>query len=151
MAEKLRINPVKKVLGVEALQVLHSHNGTMPTAVATKNAMNGTKRKGAPSKDTGKKDSKKPKIDSSKKAPAKKVHVKSKPVKKAKAQVDSEDSDSDGGAPLYNKASAGSEDLVESDTTEFSSEGKSTPAAKEGLHPDRVKAAVVNSKNSLNS
>jgi pumilio family protein 6 len=119
----------------------------MPTAIATKNAMNGTKRKGAPSKDVARKDSKKPKIDSNKKATTKKPKVAPETVKKRAAQSDAEDSDSDGGVPLFGKESSESSDLDESDTTEYASESKTGPAAKDGVHPERLKAAAMNSKN----
>ena len=117
----------------------------MPTAIATKNAMNGTKRKGAPSKDVARKDSKKPKIDSNKKATTKQPKVAPETVKRRATQSDSEDSDSGGGVPLFGKESSDSSGLDESDTTEYVSEGG--PAAKDGVHPERLKAAAVNSKN----
>jgi pumilio homology domain family member 6 len=121
----------------------------MPTAIATKNTMNGTKRKGAPSKDAHTKDSKKPKIDSNNKKATMKPKVQQKTARKIEEQSDSEDFDSEGGAPLYNQDLSNSSGLEESDTTEFSEEGKVTPAAKDGVHPDRVNAAVQTSKSSL--
>jgi pumilio family protein 6 len=118
----------------------------MPTAIATKNTMNGTKRKGAPSKDAGAKDTKKPKIDSSKKATTKKPKAQPVKAKKRAEPSDSEDSDSDGGAQLFGNELSDSSDLEESDTTEYNSESKAAPAAKDGVHPDRAKAAAVNSR-----
>jgi pumilio family protein 6 len=123
-----------------------AHYETMPTAVTTKNPMNGTKRKAAPSKDAGMKGTKKPKIDSSIKSTMKKTKVQPKP-KKIEELSDSEDPDSDGGAPLHKKPSADSEDLEESDTTDDDGEKEASRAVSDGLHPDRVKAQQANSKN----
>jgi pumilio homology domain family member 6 len=116
----------------------------MRTAVAAKNPMNGTKRKGAPYKDAGAKDSKKPKIDYSIKSTMKR---KAEPVRKVEEQSDSEDFDSDGGTLLHSTVSVDLEDLEESDATGEDSDGEASPAVKDGLHPERAKAAVVNSKN----
>ena len=116
----------------------------MPTAVATKNPMNGTKRKGAPYKDASAKDSKKPKIDSSIKSTMKR---KAEPVRKVEEQSDSEYFDSDGGALLHNTVSMDLEDVEESDATGEDSDGETSRAVKDRLHPERAKAAVVNSKN----
>jgi pumilio family protein 6 len=118
----------------------------MPPAIATKNTMNGTKRKGAPSKDAGAKDTKKPKIDSSKKATTKKPKAQAEKAKKRAGPSEWEDSDSDGGAQLFGNESSDSSELEESDTTEYNSESKAAPAAKDGVHPDRAKAAAVNSR-----
>jgi pumilio family protein 6 len=119
----------------------------MPTAVSTKNSMNGIKRKGAPSKDAHAKETKKPKIDSGLKSAMK--SKKAKPVKKSE---EPSGSDSDGGVPLDSKKSADSEDLDESDTTEFADDDdKPSPVAKDGIHPERAKAVLVNSKSPLNT
>lgn len=117
----------------------------MPNAVTTKESRNGAKRKGPPSKNGPTKDSKKPKIDSGLKS-AMKTKPKPRAVKMKELSIsdDSDSDDADGGAPLYNKASAKSEDLDESDTSEGDEEA--TPDEGNGLHPDRAKAVVVNSK-----
>jgi pumilio family protein 6 len=117
----------------------------MPNRVVTKSTMNGTKRKGAPSRDAGAKDNKKLKIDSSRKAATHTRKTKPK-LSKNNEESSSDNFDSDGGAPLYNKNLADSDDLEESDTTEFSSEGKTDASAKDGVNPDRPKAAAANSK-----
>lgn len=124
-----------------------AHNETMPTTVTTKNPMNGTKRKVAPSKDAGVTGTKKPKIDSSTKSAMKKTKVQPKPAKKIEELSDSDDFDSDGGAPLHEKPSADSEDLEESETTDDDVEEEASRAVSDGLHPDRVKAQLANSKN----
>jgi pumilio homology domain family member 6 len=104
----------------------------MPTATTTKSAMAGTKRKSAPVKNGHVKESKKPKIEL-------KSAMKSKPVKKVEmSSDDSEDSDSEGGAPLDDVESGGVE------------EGESDPETlpktdDDGIHPERVKAVVANS------
>ena len=118
----------------------------MPTTVTTKSSMKGTKRKGAPSKDAGMKDNKKLKIDSGKKAVLKNTIVKPKSTKKLEEQSDTDDFDSDGGTPLHGNKSEDLFDLEESDTTEFSSESKADPPAKDNVHLDRAKAAAANSK-----
>lgn len=139
----------KKVLPALHLHLRPTHNTTMPTAVVTKNSMNGTKRKGAPSKESSKKDTKKPKIDLSTKSSMKKK-AKPEPVRNIEELSNSEGPDSDGGAALFNKESDDSSDLEESDTTEYEDEDKA-PAAKDGLHPERAKAVVANSKNPPNA
>ena len=55
------------------------------------------------------------------------------------SQSDSEDPDSDGGAPLYSKP-------VDSEEEEEEEDGGSeaTPKVADGLHPDRAKAVVTN-------
>lgn len=121
----------------------------MPTAVATKIAMNGTKRKGAPTRDAGTKENKKLKFNSRKKSATKTTKVKPKTAKKVREQGDSDDFadfGSDGGAPLHREKSTDSNDLEESDTTEFSSDSNAEPPTKDSVHPDRAKAAAANSK-----
>jgi pumilio family protein 6 len=128
----------------------------MPTATTAKSAMAGTKRKSSPVKNVHVKESKKPKIDSSMKFVLK---TKSKPLPvkvKEFSDVDSEDSDSDGGVPL-NFGSDESDDEEEVEEAEDVGEGKSdskddksgaeeVQKSTDGLHPERAKAVVTNSK-----
>lgn len=115
----------------------------MPTAITAKNTMSGTKRKSAPVKDVHVKESKKPKIDSGLKSTMK--SKKSKPVKIVEESSDSgsEDSDSEGGAPLFNEPIASSEEENDKDDE---SDSEEVPKEADGLHPDRAKAVVVNSR-----
>jgi pumilio homology domain family member 6 len=120
----------------------------MPTATTTKSAMAGMKRKSAPVKNAHAKESKKPKIDSGMKS-ALKTKTKPVPVKVEEASnEDSEDSDSDGGVPL-NFESDDSDDVAEIDQEEREEENDSEelPTTTDGLHPERAKAVVTNSKN----
>ena len=114
----------------------------MPTATSTKSTANGTKRKGAPVKEVHVKQSKKPKFDSAPKS-AMKEKVRSKSTKQIEelSESESEDSDEDGGAPLFSRGSD-DEDIEESDTTE----DEEIPKVEDGLHPERAKAVVLNSK-----
>lgn len=120
----------------------------MPTATTAKSAMAGTKRKSSPIKNVHVKESKKPKIDSGMKSVLK-TKSKPLPVKKVEefSDVDSEDSDSDGGVPL-NFGSDESDDEEEVEEAEDVEEGKSDsePKSTDGLHPERAKAVVTNSK-----
>jgi pumilio family protein 6 len=114
----------------------------MPTAITTENTMSGTKRKSAPVKDVHIKESKKPKIDSGLNSAMK--SKKSKPVKVVEESSDSgsEDSDSEGGAPLFSESVVSSE---EEDDKDEESGSEEVPKEVDGLHPDRAKA-VVNSR-----
>lgn len=123
----------------------------MPTATTTKSAMAGVKRKSAPVKNAHMKESKKPKIDSGMKS-ALKTKTKPAPVKKVEESTDedSEDSDSDGGVPL-NFGSDGQENIDEVDSEVQEKEevdSEDGPSTKDGLHPERAKAVVTNSKDS---
>jgi Rieske Fe-S protein len=113
----------------------------MPAATTTKYAMAGIKRKSAPVKDVHVKESKKPKIDSGMRSTFK---TKAKPaaVKKVEelTDEDSEDSDSDGGVPLNFM----SDESEEQEKGEKDSDSEEVPS--DGLHPDRAKAVVTNSK-----
>jgi len=117
----------------------------MPSATTTKSAMAGTKRKSDSNKESYLKENKKAKIGSDGKSSSKSKD-KSKPILKPAPKVedssdsDSEDSDSDGGVPL--KAESSTSDLEEDDST-----SEVLPKATDGLHPDRAKAVVTNSKN----
>ncbi|RDL42081.1 ARM repeat-containing protein [Venustampulla echinocandica] len=114
----------------------------MPAAT-TKTAMAGTKRKLAPSKDVYVKDSKKAKVGSNSKSALKQDKRKStaKPVVKVKelSVSDSDDSESEGGAPLESNQTDGDEEGSDLDDS---------PNAIEGLHPERAKAAATNSQSS---
>lgn len=114
----------------------------MPSATTTKSAMAGTKRKSAPVKNVHVKESKKPKIDPAVKSAMKKE--KKAPVKKIEelSDEDSDDSDSDGGAPLDYKSKKHSEEGDE----DLDSESEDIPAAEDGLHPERAKAVATNSE-----
>jgi len=121
----------------------------MATATTTKSAMAGIKRKSAPVKNAHVKESKKPKFDSGMK-PALKTKTQSVPVKKVEEAVDedSEDSDSDGGASL-DFESGESEDVDSVDSEEQEEEendSEKLPTSTDGLHPQRAKAVVANSK-----
>lgn len=118
----------------------------MPSAIATKPTMNGIKRKGAPVKDVHAKHIKKPKTDSGPKSGLKKEKVKVAPVKKIEelSISDSDDSESDGGAPVKIRNSGNAE---ESDLTE-DSDSEEVPKVSDGVHPERAKAAAVNSQSS---
>ena len=112
----------------------------MPSADAPKSSMNGTKRKGGPVKEPH---VKKPKTAKVKDAPEPvlKETSKSKPVKKAKKPSnddDSDDSESDGGAPIMGDAAE--------DMDIDSAEEEDLPTAEDGLHPERMKAVNQNSK-----
>ena len=114
----------------------------MPSATTTKTEKSGTKRKDAPVKDAHVKKIKKAKVESAAKPTLKKEKAKSKPVKKVELSEsdDSDDSESDGGVPLIEKATKDL-DIEEADDFE-----EDLPKAEDGLHPDRAKAVVVNSK-----
>jgi pumilio family protein 6 len=121
----------------------------MPTATTTKSAMAGIKRKSAPVKNAHVKESKKPKFDPGMKSVLK-TKTQSVPVKKVEEAVDeeSEDSDSDGGVSL-NFESGESEDVDSVDSEEQEEEendSEKLPTSKDGLHPQRAKAVVTNSK-----
>lgn len=109
----------------------------MPTATISKTTMSGTKRKGAPAKSEYVKESKKAKFEDGKKVVKKSKIVVPLPTKKIIKKVEveseeiSEDSDSDGGVPVGDSNDDDDEDL---------------PNAADGLHPERAKAVVVNSK-----
>jgi pumilio family protein 6 len=117
----------------------------MPTAITTEYTMPGTKRKSAPVKDVHVKESKKLKIDSGVKS-ALKSKSKPEPVKvvEESSESDLEDSGSEGGAPLYSESIASSEEDEDGDS-------EATPKIADGLHPDRAKAVVTNSKSSVSS
>jgi pumilio family protein 6 len=119
----------------------------MPSATTTKSAMAGTKRKSAPVKDSNIKENKKPKFDSSKKF-ATKTKTKAMPVKKAEqlTDEDSEDSDSDGGVPLSDSEDADMDDAEPQEQDEEESDSEDIPMQNDGIHPDRAKAVVTNSK-----
>jgi len=116
-------------------------NTTMPTATVTKAAMSGTKRKGAPVKSEYVKESKKAKFEDGKKVVKKSKIVVPLPTKKIVKKVEveseeiSEDSDSDGGVPVGD--------------SNDEEEDEDLPKAEDGLHPERAKAVVVNSKSPL--
>ena len=121
----------------------------MPTATTTKSAMAGVKRKSAPLNNAHAKKSKKPKIDLGMKSDPK-SKSKPAPVKKIvdSSDEDSEDSDSDGGVPLDYESDE-SEDVDEIDAEKLEDEESSSeelPKATDGLHPERAKAVIVNSK-----
>jgi len=106
----------------------------MPSATITKPVKAGIKRKSAPTKSVYVKESKKAKIDAGK-VPKSAL----KPTKKPVQSSDSESEDSeDGGAPL-----------AEEDSDSRSLEEGDLPKVTDGLHPERAKAVVVNSKLSL--
>jgi pumilio homology domain family member 6 len=115
----------------------------MPTAITTKNTMPGRKRKSAPVKDVHIKDSKKLKIDSSLKSAMKSKSKAPINIVEESSEFGSEDSDSDGGAPLHSKSAVSLEDEEEEDED---SDSEATPKVADGLHPDRAKAVVTNSK-----
>jgi pumilio family protein 6 len=121
----------------------------MPTATTTKSAMAGTKRKSAPVKDSNVKGNKKLKFDSGKKS-ASRTKTKSKaiPVKKAEefTDEDSKDSDSDGGVPLSNSEDVDMDDAEPQKQDEEESDSEDVPMQNDGIHPDRAKAVVTNSK-----
>lgn len=122
----------------------------MPTATTTKSAMAGVKRKSAPVKNVHVKESKKPKIDAGMKSDLK-TKAKPLPVKKVEelSDEDSEDSDSDGGVPI-NFESEESEDIEEieeaGEVEEEENYSEDAPTTADGLHPERAKAVVTNSK-----
>lgn len=121
----------------------------MPSATTTKSAMAGTKRKSASVKDSNVKENKKPKFDSSKKFATKtKTKTKAMPVKKAEelTDEDSEDSDSDGGVPLSDSEDADMDDAEPQEQDEEESDSEDIPMQNDGIHPDRAKAVVTNSK-----
>jgi len=111
----------------------------MPGAIITKNTMPGTKRKSAPVKDVHAKESKKLKTQPSLKSGLKSESKAPLKVVEESSESDFDEPDSDGGAPLYS-GSIGSPDDVEDSDSEL------TPKVADGLHPDRAKAVVVNSK-----
>jgi pumilio family protein 6 len=122
----------------------------MPVATTTKSAMAGIKRKSAPFKDVHVKEGKKPKIDPVMKS-AFKTKTKPASVKKVEelTNEDSEDSDSDGGVPLkFMSDESDDADEVESEEQEEEedSDSEEVPKPSDGLHPDRAKAVVTNSK-----
>jgi pumilio family protein 6 len=116
----------------------------MPSATTTKSAMAGTKRKSGSTKESYVKENKKAKIGSDAKSISKSKD-KPKPILKPAPKVedstdfDSDDSDSDGGVPLNAESST-------SDVEEDDSDSEVLPKAEDGLHPDRAKAVVTNSK-----
>jgi pumilio family protein 6 len=121
----------------------------MPTATTTKSAMAGTKRKSAPAKDSNVKENKKPKFDSGKKSALKtKTKSKALPAKKAEelTNEDSEDSDSDGGVPLSDSEDVDMDDAEPQKQDEEESGSEDVPMQNDGIHPDRAKAVVTNSK-----
>lgn len=116
----------------------------MPAATSTKPEMAGAKRKSPSVKNGHSKDAKKAKIESPRKLASR---TKSKPssVKKLgeyrdEDADDSDDSDLDGGVPLNSKD--GDSDLEE----EEENNQEPTPTANDGIHPERAKAVVANSK-----
>jgi pumilio family protein 6 len=115
----------------------------MPTAITTTNTMPGTKRKLAPMKDVNIKDSKKVKIDSNLKSALKSKNKAPVNVVDESGESDLEKSDSDGGAPLYSDSAASPEEEEEEGED---SDSEATPKVADGLHPDRAKAVVTNSK-----
>lgn len=120
----------------------------MPSATTTKSAMAGTKRKSAPVKEGHVKESKKVKTSAGREMAPKKKGLAVKPPRPAKiveksASESSDDDDSDGGVPLSSMSG------VEED--EEDEEEENLPSATDGLHPDRVKAVVANSKLFLSS
>mgnify|MGYP003629797901 CR=1 FL=1 len=112
----------------------------MPSATTTKTTSAGTKRKSAPVKNVHVKESKKPKIDVAVKSALKKG--KPAPIKKVEisSDDDSDDSDSDGGVPINRQSKKSSSDEEEGSDLE------DLPKAADGLHPDRAKAVVTNSR-----
>jgi pumilio homology domain family member 6 len=119
----------------------------MPSATTTKTTMNGTKRKGAPVKDVHTKHNKKPKTESGLKSALKKEKVEAVAVKKIQElSINPDESESDGGVPIKSIKSKASKD---SDATDDSDE-EEIPKEADGVHPERAKAAAVNSKISAN-
>jgi pumilio family protein 6 len=120
----------------------------MPAATTTKPAMAGTKRKSAPVKNVHVKESKKPKFDSDMKS-ALKTKTKPLPVKgEEPSDEDFEDSDSDGGVPV-NFESNELDDVEEDGEVEAEeTDSEEVPKTTDGLHPERAKAVVTNSKSS---
>jgi len=120
----------------------------MPTATTAKSAMAGVKRKSAPVNNSHVKESKKPKVDSDMKS-ALKAKSKPPPVKIEESNdEDSEDSDSDGGVPLDYESggSEGVNEIVAKEHEEEQSDSEELPKAADGLHPERARAVIVNSK-----
>lgn len=115
----------------------------MPSATSTKSAMARTKRKSAPVKNGNVKESKKAKIEPVLKSAmtGKSSKAKSMRVKKVdeSSDDDSDDLDSDGGAPLDPESSASDVEMEDGDSDE-------APKIADGVHPDRAKAVVANSK-----
>jgi len=106
--------------------------------------MASTKRKSAPVKDGNVKESKKAKIEPVLKSAMKSKSSKAKPVPVKKVEEssddDSDDFDSDGGAPL--DLEAGASDVEMDDCG-----SEATPTAADGIHPEKAKAVIANSKN----
>ena len=121
----------------------HANSTTMPFATSTKSAMTGTKRKSAPVKNGNVKESKKAKIEPVLKSAMKSKSSKAKsvPFKKVEesSDDDSDDLDSDGGAPLDPESSASDVEMEDGGSDE-------APKVADGVHPDRAKAVVANSK-----
>ncbi len=113
----------------------------VPGAILTDNGMTGTKRKSAPAKDGHTKESKKPKIDTGLDLSSRSNKSKPKQAKIVKesseSDSDSDVSNSDGGALLHNE---------NPNVLEEESDSEPTPKIADGLHPDRAKAVVTNSK-----
>jgi hypothetical protein len=124
----------------------------MPSAIVTKAASKGTKRKESPEKEAFVKKSKKIKTDKVEKGdkPVQEKKVKQavreeeekkdkkKKVKstKKREKLSDDDSESDGGAPLEDQ--------------DVDPEEEDIPTAEDGLHPDRAKGVALSSKTSLN-
>lgn len=112
----------------------------MPTAITAKNTMSGIKRKSAPVKDADVKGSKKPKIDT-----APKSTIKSKSTREpAKVFEESSESSDD-----WDDADEGVEVEGEDEVMGEDSDSEPPPEVADGLHPDRAKAVVTNSKLSV--
>lgn len=102
----------------------------MPSAIESKSALAGTKRKSLP---VHVKASKKPKIELKSSLKKSSKPAKSVPVKDdADIFSDSDDAESEGGAKLSEEANDAEEE------SEFKPE--------DGLHPDRIKAVVASSR-----
>jgi hypothetical protein len=111
----------------------------MPTAFKTKNAMSGIKRKSAPEKDANVKGIKKPKINA-----ASKSALKSKSTR-APAKVFKESSES---SDDWDGEDEGADKVGEDEDMGMGEDGdyEPTPKVADGLHPDRAKAVVTNSR-----
>jgi pumilio family protein 6 len=114
---------------------LQASSTTMPSATTTKSAMAGTKRKSAPVKNVYVKENKKAKIDSAGKMASKSKKPAKVPAKEVSSDSDEDDldSDADGGVPL-------------GDDTSDPESSEEIPSTGDGLHPERAKAVVANSK-----
>jgi pumilio family protein 6 len=111
--------------------------------------MSGIKRKSAPVKDGHVKGNKKAKIDLGLKSSTK-SKGKPEPVKVVEEASEpeeiSEDDDSEGGAPLHSDLEEEEDESGDGDEEDENGDSEPIPKAEDGLHPDRAKAVVTNSK-----